>query len=144
MEHSERIGKAAHILYKGGIKGERMLDDRSTGEPLVVVIGEGRIPKGIEEVLYEMHIGEQRQIEVPCSLGFGEHKPEGLQWYPKSVIDHGYELKVGSVLSWTNPDDHSVLPARVVEETEDNIRIDLNHPFAGKTLEYWIELVDLK
>jgi FKBP-type peptidyl-prolyl cis-trans isomerase 2 len=144
MKDPNRIGKAACIRYKGGVKGEAARDDRSTAEPLIVVIGEGRIPRGIEDVLYEMEIGEQRLIEVPCRLGFGEYHADGVQWYPRSVVPHGYELKVGSGLTWTNPENKTVYPAVVVEETADNVRIDINHPFAGKTLEYWIELVDLK
>lgn len=32
----------------------------------------------------------------------------------------------------------------VVDSTKDNVKIDMNHPYAGKTLEYWVELVDVK
>ena len=32
----------------------------------------------------------------------------------------------------------------VVDATEDAVKIDLNHPYAGKTLEYWVELVGLE
>ena len=51
---------------------------------------------------------------------------------------------MGSVLVYTRPGDGFKLPARVVDETADGIKIDLNHPFAGKELKYWIKLVDLK
>jgi FKBP-type peptidyl-prolyl cis-trans isomerase 2 len=144
MRDPERIGRIAFIRYKGGARGEKVLDDRSEGEPLAVVIGAGNIPRGIENILYELEVGESRQVEIPCELGYGEYNLNAVQWYPRAVIERGYDLKVGSVLTWTNPDDHSVIPASVVEETADNVRIDLNHPFAGKTLSYWVELVDLK
>ena len=45
---------------------------------------------------------------------------------------------------YTRPSDGLKLPARVVEETEDGLKIDLNHPFAGKQLKYWIKLEDLR
>jgi FKBP-type peptidyl-prolyl cis-trans isomerase 2 len=143
MRDPERIGKVASIRYKGGAKGEEILDDRSTGEPLTVVIGDGRIPRGIENELFDMEVGESRVVEIPCELGFGEHHPQGVQWYLRSMLTNGQNLKVGSILTWTNPEDHTTLPARVVEATEDTVKIDQNHPFAGKTLEYWIELVSL-
>jgi FKBP-type peptidyl-prolyl cis-trans isomerase 2 len=143
MKDPERIGKAAQIRYKGGVKGQEPIDDRSTGEPLSVIIGDGRIPRGIENLLYELEVGESRTIEIPCELGFGEHRPAGVQWYLRTMLANGENLKVGNVLTWTNPESHQTLPARVVDATKDTVKIDQNHPFAGQTLEYWVELVDL-
>jgi FKBP-type peptidyl-prolyl cis-trans isomerase 2 len=140
---SDRIGRIAYIRYKGGVKGEAAFDDRSVGEPLAVLLGEGRVPKGIEKVLYEMQPGEQRVFEIPPQLGYGEYRPERAAWYPRTVLPRGYELKKGSVLSWTNPETRGTIPAQVVDETTDTVRVDLNHPWAGKTLVYWLELVNL-
>jgi FKBP-type peptidyl-prolyl cis-trans isomerase 2 len=143
MRDPERIGKLAHIRYIGGVKGEEALDDRSTGEPLSIIIGDGKVPRGIENLLYELEVGESRVIEIPCELGYGEHRSEGVQWYLRTMLANGENLRVGSVLTWTNPESHLTLPARVVCVTKDTVQIDQNHPFAGKTLEYWVELVDL-
>ena len=52
-------------------------------------------------------------------------------------------MKEGDVMFHRNPEDGNRQPAFVVETTKDNVKIDLNHPFAGKTLEYWIKLVDV-
>ncbi|MGV8084222.1 MAG: peptidylprolyl isomerase [Coriobacteriia bacterium] len=144
MKNQDRMGKIACIRYKGGAKDDDLVDDRSTGEPLAVVLGEHRVPKGIEDALFEMEIGEQRQVEIPSELGYGAYNSKEVQWYPRTLVDNGYLLKKGSVLVWTNPEDGRQRPARVIEATEDTVRIDLNHPFAGKDLEYWVELVDLK
>jgi FKBP-type peptidyl-prolyl cis-trans isomerase 2 len=143
MSNLNRTGKIAYIRYRGGAKGEEVLDDRAEGEPLAVIIGEGNVPKGIEKILYEMEVGERRECEIPCELGYGHYKPDGVQWYSRAMINRGYELKKGSVVTCTNQEDHSVLPGRVVDATKDMVQIDVNHPYAGKTLEYWIELVDL-
>jgi FKBP-type peptidyl-prolyl cis-trans isomerase 2 len=143
MRDRERIGRIAKIHYKGGIKGEEALDDRSSGDPLTVILGDARIPKGIENLLYELEIGESRTIEIPYELGFGEHRSQGVQWYLRTMIANGEHLKVGSVLTWTNPENNQTLPAKVVDATEDTVKIDQNHPFAGETLEYWVKLVDL-
>ena len=48
-DDKSRIGKTALIRYKGGIQGERAVDDRSTGEPLALRIGAGRVVKGIDD-----------------------------------------------------------------------------------------------
>jgi FKBP-type peptidyl-prolyl cis-trans isomerase 2 len=140
----DRIGQTAYIRYKGGIKGERPLDDRSTGEPLAVVLGEGSVPKGIEALLYELEVGQSRRIEISPEQGYGHPKSEGIQWYPRILVHCGAELKVGDVIACTSKEDHSVLPGTVVATTPDLVQIDVNHPFAGKTLTYWVQLVKLE
>lgn len=140
-----RIGKVAYIRYKGGIKGDdTLVDDRSTGDPLAVRLGTGRIPKGVEEAVCEMEVGEQRTVVVPSELGYGVYVERDAQWYPRAMLDHGYDLHVGGALVWTHPESHAQRPAFVTEETADTVKLDFNHPFAGKDLEYWVELVDLR
>ena len=126
MGEKVHTGSVVSILYKGGAKGEEALDDRSAGEPLRVMIGDMKLPRGIEEALIGMEVGQEKQ-----------------QWYPKQMIDQGYSLKVGDVMFHANPDDGTKQPAFVTDMTADNVKIDLNHPFAGKTLDYWIKLVDI-
>lgn len=142
--NQERLGKIAYIRYRGGAQNEPdLIDDRSTGEPLAVVIGEHRIPKGIEEALCDMEVGERRTLTIPSELGYGVYDEKAAQWYLRTAIEDGYSLKKGSILVWTNSEDQSQRPALVTDTTQDGVKIDMNHPFAGKTLEYWVELVDL-
>jgi FKBP-type peptidyl-prolyl cis-trans isomerase 2 len=60
------------------------------------------------------------------------------------MLDQGYTLKVGDVMFHRNPSDGSRQPAFVTELTADQARIDLNHPFAGKDLEYWVKVEEVK
>ena len=66
------------------------------------------------------------------------------QWYPRLMLKDGQLLESGDFLYWTNPQDGTKAPAWVTETTQDQVRIDFNHPFAAKTLEYWIQLVDVR
>lgn len=133
----------AGIWYRGGAQGIDMIDECSDGDPLVVTLGAGRVPKGIERVLFEMEVGERRHLKIPREQGYGFYDPHEARWYPRCMLDHGYDLGKGSILVWTNPEDHTQRPVRVIDVTEDGVRVDFNHPFAGKDLEYWIELVEL-
>ena len=140
----DRIGHTAFILYKGGVKGEEPLDDRSSGEPLQVILGEHAVPKGIEALLYELEVGEEKTIEIEPEMAYGYPRPEGIQWYPRTMIQGGEKLQVDDVIACPNRDDkNAVLPGRVAATTADHVQIDVNHPFAGKTLTYWVKLVDL-
>ena len=143
MVKTAKPGSVVSIRYKGGAKGEEVLDDHSKGEPLKVMLGDMKLPQGIEEAIFGMKAGESKQVEIPCELGYGSYKDELASWYPRMVLKEGYSLKRGDIMFYTNPDDDSKMPAWVTGETQDTVRLDFNHPYAGKTLEYWIELVDL-
>lgn len=144
MEHVRKVGKTALIRYRGGVLGEDPADDRSSGEPLAVMIGTLQLPRGVEDAIVGMEVGERRIVEIPCDRGYGEHREALASWHLRAMVDGGYGLKVGDVIFWTNPDDARKMPVWVTETTEDMVKLDFNHPFAGKTLEYWIELVGWK
>ena len=91
-----------------------------------------------------MEAGEEKRLDVPAELGYGEYQEALAQWYPKSMLDDGYSLKVGDVMFHRNPSDGSRQPAFVTDEAPDNVRLDFNHPFAGKTLDYWVKLVEVR
>ena len=103
-----------------------------------------QLPRGVEEAVVGMEVGEARSIEVPPELGYGAYQDKLASWHLKGMVEHGYDLKAGDVVFWTNPDDGRRMPAWVTEETADMVKLDFNHPFAGKTLAYWVELVDLR
>lgn len=143
MSAKAGLGKVVGIHYRGGIKGEEPIDENMDRNPLTVMIGDMKIPRGIELALDGMEEGESKTIEIPPELGYGEYQDNLAQWYPKIMLKDGYSLKEGDFLFWTNPQDQSKAPAWVTETTDDQVKIDFNHPFAGKTLEYQINLVNV-
>lgn len=138
-----RNGKLAYIRYKGGILGERPVDDRMD-EPLAVRIGAGRVVKGIDDALQVLEVGESATLVIPPEEGYGDANPKLVNWYPRSMIPHGYEIKKDTMIMWESADGLAKRPVMVVDATKDAVKIDMNHPYAGRTLEYWVELVDLK
>lgn len=143
MRDVSRSGQYALVHYRGGAAGEEPIEDHSMGEPVKICIGAGEVPLGIEDALYEMEIGEQRIVMVPPARAYGDYDPEGIRVYPRSFIKNGDKLEAGTVFPWTNPASGKDIPVRVIEATDDYVKIDFNHPFAGKSIEYWLELVDL-
>lgn len=144
MSEKAGLGKVVSVHYRGGIKGEMPIDDNYDRDPLTVMIGDMKLPRGIELALESMEMGEVKTVEVPAELGYGDYQDNLAQWYPKIMLKDGYNLKEGDFLYWTNPQDNSKAPAWVTETTSDQVKIDFNHPFAGKTLEYTLELVDIR
>ena len=144
MGNKVSLGSVVSLYYRGGLKGEEPVDERMEGDPLTVMIGDMKLPRGIEQAVVGMEAGEEKRIDVAPELGYGEYQDALAKWYPKAMLDDWYSLKVGDVLFYTNPNDGSRQPAFVVDTTEDTAKLDFNHPFAGKTLDYWVKVVDVK
>lgn len=143
MKNNGRFGQCAYVHYRGGIKGEEPIDDRSIGDPVRIVLGAGAVIPAIEDALSEMEIGEERTMVIAPEDAYGKHDPEGVQVYPRTMFAFGNELKEGDVFQWTNPASGMPIPVKVIEAHQDVVKVDFNHPFADKTLEYWIRLEDL-
>ncbi len=143
MRDESRLGKYALIRYKGGAVGEALADDHWDGEPDRVRIGYCEVPNGIDDALFEMEIGERGTLLIPPAKAYGDHDPAGVQIVSRNEVSDGADLEVGSVLGWRSPITREVLPVRVIEAYDDYVKLDYNHPLAGKTLEYQIELVDV-
>jgi FKBP-type peptidyl-prolyl cis-trans isomerase 2 len=139
----ERSGRCALVRYRGGAQGEEPVEDYSTGEPQRIYIGTGSVPPGIDEALYEMEPGEQRVVRIPPEKAYGYHDPAGVQVYPRGFINGGENLEAGSIFAWKNPASGRDLPVRVIKADEHYLTVDFNHPLAGLTLEYWLELVGI-
>ena len=144
MSEKAGLGKVVSVHYRGGIKGDEPVDDNYSRDPLTVMIGDMKLPRGIELALEGMEKGEIKTVDIPPDLGYGEYQDNLAQWYPKIMLKDGYSLVKGDFLYWTNPQDNSKAPAWVTETTADQVKIDFNHPFAGKTLEYTLEVVEVR
>lgn len=143
MDQFDRRGRLALVYYRGGALGEETFDDFSTGPPAEILIGCGQVPPGVDELLLEMQAGEERVVTLAPEKAFGLHDPAGVQSYARLSIEGGDRLQTGDWLSWTNPASGSPIPVKVTASTPDTVTLDFNHPLSGKTLEYWIKMVDI-
>jgi len=143
MYHKEYSGKRALVYYRGGIVGEEPFEDCTKDDPVVIEIGASLVPRGIEELLYSMDIGEKKQAVIPCDKAYGKHDPEGVQRYLRSFLHNGNALQVGDVFAWNHPVSKKEVPVQCIEATEHMVTIDFNHFLAGKDLNYWFELIDV-
>lgn len=140
MKNNSQFGKCAYVHYKGGVQGEEPFDDKSTGEPVKIILGAGQVCPGIEDVLSEMAPGEERTVVVGPEEAYGKHDPDGVQVYPRSMFYFGAGLEEGDVFGWTNPASGQQIPVRVIESYPDSVKVDFNHPLADKTLQYWLRV----
>jgi len=107
-----------------------------TYEPMLVVIGAGWLPKGLEERLKEMDVGEEKVIELPPEEAYGPRDPNKvITMLAKRLSEKGVVPRVGQRV---RIEGYGVGVVRAVGSGR--VIIDFNHPLAGKTLIYEVAI----
>ncbi len=106
-------------------------------EPIPVLVGEGYVIEGFEEALEDMEVGEEQEIEVEPEKAYGPRESDNVETYPEKEFENqGVQVHPGEELRIGNR------RGRVMSVNSGRVRVDFNHPLAGKTLEYEIEVVE--
>jgi len=133
-------GSQVKLHYKLSVDDE-VVDSSQNGEPLSYTHGQEEIVPGLEEQLEGMGVGEKKNATVVPEQGYGVYSEEGLQTVARSAFKDPSGLKPCDVVS--GQAEGQAFEARVTEIGDDEITLDLNHPLAGKTLEFEVEIVEV-
>ena len=118
-----------------------VVDSSEGGEPLTYVHGEGQIVPGLEEQLAGLSAGESKAAVVVPDKGFGPRNAEAVHSVPRTAFQEAGDLKVGDKV--TGQAQGRDFQARVTAVDTESITLDLNHPLAGKTLHFAIDIVEV-
>ncbi|WP_456443647.1 FKBP-type peptidyl-prolyl cis-trans isomerase [Thermococcus sp.] len=114
------------------------VEEREYG-PLEVTVGAGEIIPGLEEAMIGMEVGEKKTVTVPPEKAYGMPRQELVVKIPVSEFTQvGLEPIEGMYVMT----DSGI--AKIVTVTEDGVELDFNHPLAGKTLVFEVEVVEVK
>jgi len=125
------------------IVDEEVMESTDDGEPIVFIQGIGQIIPGLESALYGMKVGEKKIVVIEPENAYGDYDPESLEIAKKEEFSEEIPLDVGTFLDLSD-DEGEVLSAQIIEEDEDTVTLDFNHPLAGKTLTFEITLSALR
>ena len=125
------------------IVDEEIMESTDDGEPIVFIQGIGQIIPGLENALYEMAVGEKKTVVIEPEEAYGDYDPESLEIAKKEEFSEEIPLDVGTFLDLRDDEDN-VLSAQIIEEDEETVTLDFNHPLAGKTLTFEIIVADLR
>lgn len=136
-------GDKVKVEYTGTLEDGKVFDSSErVGKPLEFEIGAGQIIPGFEKAVMEMKKGDEKEIKLKPEEAYGAPNPQLVKKVPKEQLPPGQEPKPGMILLIKLPTGQQV-PARITEVTDKDVSIDLNHPLAGKTLNFKIKLVDV-
>ena len=135
-------GLFVSVDYTGTLDNGDVFDSSQGRQPLEVQIGAGNVIPGFESALMDMTLNETKTFTLAPDDAYGHRDESRMHEFPKADIPAGMEPEVGQTLMLSTPQGQQ-LPARVERIDDDNVVFDLNHPLAGQSLTFRIEVVGI-
>ncbi len=133
-------GDKVKIEYTGTLDDGTVFDTSvEHGKPLEFQVGDGQVIKGFEDAILGMKEGDEKEFSVEPSEGYGIHDPTLVQKVPKEIFPPEADLVPGLLFEAGLPTGEKV-PATIKAIEDGIISVDLNHPLAGKKLNFKIKL----
>ena len=128
----------ATVHYTGTLPESGEVFDSSEGrDPLTFLVGHKQMIPGFEEELMGAEKGERRTFTLEPERAYGQKMEEAIQTIPKDMFGD-IEPEVGMTLM------SDVGPFNVTAVDGDTVTVDFNHKLAGETLEFSVEVVDVR
>lgn len=137
-------GMIVSMEYELKLENGDVVDSSAGGQPLEYMHGQHQIIPGLENALYGMTIGGEKQVAVSPAEGYGEHNPDQVQTVPFSVFPPEMKFTQGERVQLRDSQSGHVFEASVVEVLPTAVVLDFNHPLAGEVLHFHVRIAGLR
>jgi peptidylprolyl isomerase len=140
MTDTIKKGDNVKIAYTGKLEDGNVFDSSEDKAPLSFEVGAGQVIPGFDKNVEGMKKDEEKTFTLSVEEAYGPVKEELVQEFPKDKLPDKPEPKEGMMLIMQAPTGQQV-PAKIVEVNDKTVKIDINHPLAGKALTFEIKVV---
>ncbi|MCO7554997.1 FKBP-type peptidyl-prolyl cis-trans isomerase [Metapseudomonas otitidis] len=139
-----RIGPDREVTLNFAIKLENgdVVDSTFGKQPATFKVGDGNLLPGFESALFGLKAGDRRELPITPEQGFGQPNEQNVQVMPRGQFQD-MELSEGLLIIF-NDAANAELPGVVKAFDADRVTIDFNHPLAGKTLRFEVEILAVR
>ncbi len=135
-------GAVVSLNYTLTVDGE-VIDSSEDARPIQFIQGQHQIIRGLEDELYGMTIGDEKEVVVPPENGYGLVDPNNFEELPRNMFPDEIPLEPGVELELKDQGGNT-LGARIVEVMPEAVKLDFNHPLAGKELRFNVTVAGLR
>ena len=121
--------------------GEQLESSRE-GDPMTYLHGAGNIIPGLEKALAGKAAGDRFEVSIEPAEAYGERNENGIQRVPAKHFKQAGRLKPGQVVVMQTRQGPRQLT--VVKVGRFNVDVDTNHPMAGLSLTFDVEVTDVR
>jgi len=115
---------------------------RSNGKPALFRLGDTSLSEGLEQQLLGLKEGEKKAFSLEPDAAFGVPSPDLIQYFSRREFIDAGEPEIGAIMLFTAMDG-SEMPGVIREVNGDSITVDFNHPLAGRTVHFDIEVLEI-
>jgi FKBP-type peptidyl-prolyl cis-trans isomerase 2 len=133
-------GDKVRVHYTGKLADGTVFDSSVGGDPMEFEIGSGQVIAGFEQAVIGLNPGETRKTEIGSDDAYGSYRDDMVVEVERTKFPAHMNPKVGDQLQLRQGEDRSFL-VTVTAVGDSTVRLDANHPLAGKDLTFEIELV---
>ncbi len=131
------------LYYRIGLTDDQILEDNFDAEAVSVQLGCGEMAEGLELALIGLQEGDEQTVDIGSDLAFGYIDETLFRAIPRVEFDPALELEPGLIIEFA-AEDGETLPGTILQYSENEVRIDLNHPLAGQTVRYRVRIVTVE
>jgi FKBP-type peptidyl-prolyl cis-trans isomerase 2 len=136
-------GDTVVIHYSGKLESGEVFDTSKGKSPLEFQLGAKKVIPGFENGIMGMKVGEEKVFTIEPKDGYGERSENYVKDVPRKSVPKELDVHKGMILLFKR-EDGITMPATVVEFTDEALKVDFNHPLAGKKLTFTVKLIEVK
>lgn len=140
MSKAVQDGDAVQVHYTGRLNDGSVFDSSRGGEPLAFVVGSGEVIAGFDDAVRGLTAGESRTVAIDPEQAYGPVQEDMIAKVPRGELPSDLDLTVGNQYEVTQEDGEPFM-VTVTAIADGIVTLDANHPLAGQTLTFDIELV---
>ena len=133
-------GTKVTMSFSLALENGELIDSNFDTEPATFVLGDGNLLPGFEIPLQGLKAGDQGEFIISPENAFGQRNPENIQQLGRDNFDQE-SLNVGDVFSFQNGEGE--LPGVVIEVGDDLVKVDFNHPLAGRNIIFKVDIIEV-
>lgn len=131
-------GSKVKVHYTGSLNDGSIFDSSEEKQPLEFMIGENQVIPGFENGIKEMNLNEEKTINIKAKDAYGERDERMIVSVPRNKFPP--DVQAGGTLILKGPKGER-FSAVVKDVKENEVFIDMNHPLAGKDLNFKVKVV---
>lgn len=135
-------GTYVKVHYTGKYENGEVFDSSAGCQPLEIHVGSKQVIPGFEQALLGMAPNEKKTFDLQPAEAYGEHDESLQQTFSRADFPSDFNPEPGQVIILENPS-QGQFPATVKNIEGEHIVLDLNHPLAGKSISFDVEVVEI-
>ncbi|WP_019615570.1 FKBP-type peptidyl-prolyl cis-trans isomerase [Psychromonas ossibalaenae] len=142
---SKSITQDSEVLMHFSIRladGSAVDSTKVDNKPAKFVMGDGSLTPGFEDCLVGLNEGQSETFTLAPESAFGLPNPDNIHHLELSKFSSDVPAEVGTIISFTQPDG-SEIPGIIREVIADSVTVDFNHPLAGQTLTFEVDVLEV-